>query len=98
MTGHHHGDPFFIPELLERFSDLGDTLRIESVDRLIKNDELRITRQCEGDSEALAHTQREGAYLLLAGIRKPYRFEQVIDIFLGIAPHRDTFDLEIIKR
>ena len=53
-------------------------VRIESVHRFIEEEDLRIAQQCGGDSEALAHSERESLEPLICHLRDAGELEHIV--------------------
>ena len=96
MTGNKKGDPFFTVQLQDQFPHFDDALRIQSVDRFIEDEKVRISCQCDGDTEPLLHAEREVLRFLLPGIFKSDKPEKLRDAVKGRQTNDTVLFLQII--
>jgi hypothetical protein len=58
MTGHQHRPPFG-SQVAQQFTEPADAFGVEPVGRLVEDQDLRIGQQGGGETEPLAHAERE---------------------------------------
>lgn len=63
MGRKQNGTPLFRSELSKQRAHLGNTLRVETVHRLIEQQNLRLSEHRICNTETLSHTERKGAEL-----------------------------------
>ena len=78
MTRYDDRNTLFFIERYQKVSDLYDSLRVKTVNGLIKDKHFRIACHGHRDSESLAHTQRELTGFLLACIGKADKFKKFV--------------------
>ena len=77
MAGDHEGHALLI-HLNDKIPYLLDARGIEAVYRFIEHEKLGVSQKCDGNAEALAHTEREFLCLLFAGVVQPDKLQQFL--------------------
>ena len=107
MRGQEHRAPFG-GETLEQVTDPVDALRIQAVGRLVEDHRRGIAQQRRGDTQTLAHPEREAAdplardltqadqldHLIHTAARDPVSLGQREQMVIGRAPGVDRVGLE----
>ena len=64
MAGDQNGGLPLPVQLEEQLPELHNALRVQAVDGLIQEEELRVVHESQGQAQPLLHAQREGLELL----------------------------------
>ena len=70
-------------ELPEKQTDLADAGRVETVRRLVEEQQRRVLEQCRGETESLAHSQGVVLHRMVGALAQPDEFEAFHDASLA---------------
>ena len=77
---------------------LDDALRIKPVDRLVQHKKIRVSCQCHGDAQPLAHTEREILHFLFSRAVQSHQMQQFCDTVRRGHPQYQILLAEIFLR
>ena len=86
----------FADERADQVAHLEDAGRIETVHRLVEDQQRRIGEQAAGDAEPLAHAERVGLHPVVGAVREPDSLERAVDAAVRGAVARRGDDPEVL--
>ena len=97
VAGNDDGDVLLAVDFLNDVAHFDDALRVQSVDRLVENEQIRFPYHGKRDAETLLHAERKMTDRLFAYVPQTDQRELLIDVVPRVHTAADGFELAVFK-
>ena len=96
VAGDQNGGLPLPVQLKEQLPELHDALRVQAVDGLVQEEELRVVHEGQGQAQPLLHAQGEGLELLFPRVRQPHLLQGLVHALLSGNAPLDAVVLQVL--